>query len=272
MRCDARRLAHVLQPKGDGAAHHVRTVEVLVLVLEPRRGRRLEGARGWRIRVNRAPSEVEPQVRPLPQHHRSRLAILWLVLQVGRRHDVVPLTEVVEAAGERELQPLRRRGDGVHARGRCPEDAPHILVIRQLCECLQWVRGRERVRRIHAVDGAQVHDARRRREHQERARPRVVVVRDPALCQAVHRAQVDADLEAASQELVQVRPNGLLLVAGVGSDPTVLFHETGDEVRRLIVPTGDAGVGFHGELMLAEQDTRVVEIGTAAAAQLSGEG
>ncbi len=61
--------------------------------------------------------------------------------------------------------------------------------------------------------------------------PRVVVVGEPALREAVGPVQVDLQLEAAAQLLVEIGPQRLLLVAGVGGDAAVVLDQ-----RRDVVP------------------------------------
>ena len=95
---DARRLAYVLEPKGDGTPEHVRGVQIALLVLEPRRRGRLEGVRRRRVRVHRTTDEIQPEIGALPEHHRAGLAVLRLELQIRRGQDVVSLAEEIHAA------------------------------------------------------------------------------------------------------------------------------------------------------------------------------
>ena len=267
VRRDARRLAHVLQPERDRPPDDVRQIEIAVLVLEARRRRRLKGVRSRRVGVHDAADEVQPEIGRLPEHDGARLTVLRLKLKIGGRQDVVPLAEEIQTPGEVEHQVLGRRRHHIHFGGRRAQDAPHVLSVLELGEGRQRIRRRERVSRVHPVHRPQIHEARRRRIDKVRAGPRVIVVRDAAIRQAVDRVQVDADLEPAAQELVQVRPDRLLLVAGVLGDPPVLLHETRQKIGRLIVPAGDGGVGLDGQLVLSVKRALIVEDRAPAARQ-----
>ena len=65
------------------------------------------------------------------------------------------------------------------------------------------------------------------------------------------RVEVDGDLEATAQDLVEVGAERLFLVPAVGGDPAVLSHEARQEVGRLVVATGDAGIGLDVKGMFA---------------------
>src|SRR5439155_9711693 len=166
-------------------------------------------------------------------------------------------------------QPLRRGGDGVHPRGSGSEDAPYVLGVLELGERLERVRGREGVRRVDAIHRPKVQKAWGRRVDEVSTGPRVVVVRDPAVREAVDRVQVHAHLETGTQQLVQVGAKRLLLITGIWRDRAVFLDEARQEIRRLIIAAGDARVGLDRERVLAVQGFLVVEERARAARQVA---
>ena len=144
---DARRLVGILLPREQRAGQDPGGVEIAVLVLHADRGGGLEAPRGRREGVVAVDREVQVQVGRLAQHHRARLPVVGLVLELGRRDEVVLLVEVVRPADGDEVEVVPLVGEQVHPRGQRAQRPPGVLVVLEEAEGLDRVAALERIER-----------------------------------------------------------------------------------------------------------------------------
>ena len=241
--------------------HPIR-VGILLGTLQAEGGRRPErqGARGVRPHGVRG-SVHEPAVCGA-LHRVAGEAVRrqrCFVLQKVRRVDLVVLVELVDAAGQAELQSVTLRRERGPPEVGGTELSPDVLAVGEKGHRLERV-GRlvtsaagERVHRVIAVGVRvrQVENRRAVRKRVERARERVVVVREAAIVDGSHDGRTDAEAHAASHREVGIEAERLALRARADHGAVVLLDPARQEVPRGLRAAAHRQAGFVGEAVLS---------------------